>query len=269
MRVLRVPLNGLSLISAIAPLLGLLGTVIGIVTCFDTIAYEAASASKSQALASGIRVALFTTVGGLTVTIPAQVTLFISNLKLTTVVSECEFIAEPFLHEVALIKRADQPAPVVMAAAPVVRKKRRSPPVPASPITESVPPNADTGVAPKSVTAAESAADAEPVAAVPPDSGDPSETSPETPGTLAAEPVTQVVATQSESAPESVKQSPAVDSPPPPSKPNIAPAAGVSKPARGKSKKAVRRRNVLVKAVCLQSAGRSRPESNEVRITSR
>lgn len=127
-RMLRVPLNGLSLISAIAPLLGLLGTVIGIVTCFDTIAYEAASAGKSQALASGIRVALFTTVGGLTVAIPAQVVLFLSNLRLQNVVSECEFIAEQLLHEVALIKRAEEPAPVMIAAPPKRERRVTSPP---------------------------------------------------------------------------------------------------------------------------------------------
>lgn len=156
-RALRVPLNGLSLISAIAPLLGLLGTVIGIVTCFDTIAYEAASASKSQALASGIRVALFTTVGGLTVAIPAQVVLFISNLRLTTVVSECEFIAEQFLHEVALIKRAEQPAPVMMAAAPTMapRKKRRVATGAEAPLPESVP-QPPAATASKPATAVES-----------------------------------------------------------------------------------------------------------------
>jgi|GEM_PF-547108 biopolymer transport protein ExbB len=239
-RVLRVPLNGLSLISAIAPLLGLLGTVIGIVTCFDTIAYEAASASKSQALASGIRVALFTTVGGLTVAIPAQVTLFISNLKLTTVVSECEFIAEQFLHEVALIKRAEQPAPVVMAAAPVARKKRRAPTVVEGPVTESALQTAGPVTAPESVAAAERAAhEEEPVAAVLPASVDPSESAvapPEASTAAPPESIAQVAAAQSDHVSAIAEQQPAA-APTTPSEPSAAPAAAVPKPVRGKSKK--------------------------------
>lgn len=104
-RLLRSPLKALSLIAAIAPLLGLLGTVIGMVTCFESVAYEAASASKSQTLASGIRVALFTTAGGLSVAIPALIILFLSNLRLNSVISECESFAEQFIHQIAVIKR--------------------------------------------------------------------------------------------------------------------------------------------------------------------
>jgi biopolymer transport protein ExbB len=104
-RALRAPLRALSLIAAVAPLLGLLGTVIGMVVCFESVAYEAASAAKSQTLATGIRTALFTTAGGLSVAIPALLVLYISNLRLNKVISRCESLTEQFIHGIAVIKR--------------------------------------------------------------------------------------------------------------------------------------------------------------------
>jgi biopolymer transport protein ExbB len=104
-RRLRLPLDGLSLIAAVAPLLGLLGTVIGIVISFEAVAFDAASAAKAQALALGIRMALFTTLGGLCVAIPALFIRFFGNTRLSAVVSECELYTEEFLHEIAQIKR--------------------------------------------------------------------------------------------------------------------------------------------------------------------
>jgi biopolymer transport protein ExbB len=117
---LRAPLRGLSLIAAVAPLLGLLGTVIGIMMCFESVASDPASASKAQALAAGIRVALLTTVGGLSVAIPALFILFVFNHRLGAIVSDCESLTEQFLHEIALIKRTEEqvaarPAPAAPA----------------------------------------------------------------------------------------------------------------------------------------------------------
>ena len=104
-RALRAPLRALSLIAAVAPLLGLLGTVIGMVVCFESVAYEAASAAKSQTLATGIRTALFTTAGGLSVAIPALLVLYVSTLRLNKVISRCEALTEQFIHGIAVIKR--------------------------------------------------------------------------------------------------------------------------------------------------------------------
>jgi biopolymer transport protein ExbB len=102
---LRTPLKALQLISAVAPLLGLLGTVIGMVLCFESLAFESASASKAAALAAGIRVALFTTVAGMSVAIPALFALFVFNQKLSGVGSDCESLTEEFIHEIAVLKR--------------------------------------------------------------------------------------------------------------------------------------------------------------------
>lgn len=59
----------LSLISNVAPMLGLLGTVSGMVTAFHTIATSGGQANPAE-LADGISVALLTTLFGLIVAIP-------------------------------------------------------------------------------------------------------------------------------------------------------------------------------------------------------
>ncbi|HET6880939.1 MAG TPA: MotA/TolQ/ExbB proton channel family protein [Pirellulales bacterium] len=63
----------ITLAVSITPLLGLLGTVQGMIECFYKTANLAASANKTQELANGIYVALVTTFGGLVVAIPAAV----------------------------------------------------------------------------------------------------------------------------------------------------------------------------------------------------
>ncbi len=67
-RYLRI-LNG---ISTVSPLLGLLGTVLGIINCFNTIARSSAM-GHYDLLAGGIGEALLTTAGGLFVAIPALI----------------------------------------------------------------------------------------------------------------------------------------------------------------------------------------------------
>lgn len=62
-------LNTLGTIAAINPLLGLLGTVIGMIKVFSAIKLE--GTGNAQVLAGGISQALITTAAGLTVAIPA------------------------------------------------------------------------------------------------------------------------------------------------------------------------------------------------------
>ena len=62
-------LNTLGTIAAITPLLGLLGTVIGMIKVFSAIKLE--GTGNAQVLAGGISQALITTAAGLTVAIPA------------------------------------------------------------------------------------------------------------------------------------------------------------------------------------------------------
>ncbi len=65
---LETGLNTIKIIASIAPLLGLLGTVIGIFSAFTVI--SDAGLSNPALFASGIAMALITTVGGLVVAIP-------------------------------------------------------------------------------------------------------------------------------------------------------------------------------------------------------
>ena len=64
-------LNALGTIATAAPLLGLLGTVIGMIDIFGSQAPTAGSAGNPQQLAHGISIALYNTAFGLIVAIPA------------------------------------------------------------------------------------------------------------------------------------------------------------------------------------------------------
>ncbi len=103
--VLRIPLRALNFIAATAPLLGLLGTVTGMIVCFDSLAEEAASAGKSQAMAAGIKVALLTTAFGLSVAVPTMLAYFIGNQKLSGIVAQCELYTTELVHRLGIIKR--------------------------------------------------------------------------------------------------------------------------------------------------------------------
>ena len=102
---LRTPLQGLNFIAAVAPLIGLLGTVIGMIVCFDSLSDDAASAAKSQAMADGIKSALLTTAAGLTVAVPSLFTFFVFNQKLTLLIADCEGLAAEFVQELAHLKQ--------------------------------------------------------------------------------------------------------------------------------------------------------------------
>ena len=72
-------LSSLQTIVAIAPLLGLLGTVLGMIKIFDVIALQ--GTGSAEALSSGIAEALLTTAAGLVVAIPAQIFYFIAKAR--------------------------------------------------------------------------------------------------------------------------------------------------------------------------------------------
>ncbi len=72
-------LTYIRVISVISPLLGLLGTVMGMVTVFDGIA--GSTAPDPTILAAGISSALATTIMGLTVAVPALLAYYILMLR--------------------------------------------------------------------------------------------------------------------------------------------------------------------------------------------
>jgi biopolymer transport protein ExbB len=104
-------LRPLAVVVMIAPLLGLLGTVWGMVEAFSNIALKEGM-GKPELLASGISQALITTVAGLVIAIPTQAIYFWFKGKIDRFVSDVED-----LHgELEAAARA-KTQPLTMAAA--------------------------------------------------------------------------------------------------------------------------------------------------------
>lgn len=80
-----VMINYLSVIAAIAPMLGLFGTVSGMVKAFNTIAAE--GAGSAQKLADNISEALITTAAGMIIGIPAMFFYFFFKNKFSRITS--------------------------------------------------------------------------------------------------------------------------------------------------------------------------------------
>jgi len=85
----------LGLIAAMAPLLGLLGTVVGMIEVFQQISLV--GVGKADALAGGISKALNTTAAGLTVAIPALIAHRFFEARVDQLVIEIEHYALRFV----------------------------------------------------------------------------------------------------------------------------------------------------------------------------
>ena len=92
----------LSVIANIAPMVGLLGTVIGMIFAFQTVADTQGAANAGQ-LAQGIYQALVTTVGGLLVAIPALGAFAVLRNRVDQLVAEAAYVAQ---HTFTPLKRA-------------------------------------------------------------------------------------------------------------------------------------------------------------------
>ncbi len=119
---MRFPVRLLSFIAVVAPLLGLLGTVIGMIQCFDSVAGDAADQSKAAAMASGIKQALLTTAFGLIVAVPALFFAVLFNHKLKILTTDCEVAADDL---VGCIARFLKGAPAEAAGVEFETGKRR------------------------------------------------------------------------------------------------------------------------------------------------
>ena len=83
----------LSVIGNIAPMVGLLGTVFGMIVAFQSVAATQGTASAPQ-LAEGIYQALVTTVGGLIVAIPSIGAFAIFRNRIDQFVAEAAYLAQ-------------------------------------------------------------------------------------------------------------------------------------------------------------------------------
>ncbi|MHC4695267.1 MAG: MotA/TolQ/ExbB proton channel family protein [Planctomycetota bacterium] len=121
---LRKYLRLLFVIASIAPLLGLLGTIFGMITAFQTVAMSGEALGKAELLAKGIYEAMITTAAGLLVAIPALIGHHWISAKIEHLVAEidlmtCEYVeeyaqaestrvdAEPKLHAIEDSKDSD------------------------------------------------------------------------------------------------------------------------------------------------------------------
>lgn len=89
--------EGLSLIVTVAPMLGLLGTVLGMVGAFNTLGSSSGGFAKPDELASSIAVALITTVLGLVVAIPVSAVLVYFRNRIDSVTGEIAAMTEELL----------------------------------------------------------------------------------------------------------------------------------------------------------------------------
>ena len=96
----------LSVIANIAPMIGLLGTVTGMIFAFQQVASTQGAAGAGQ-LAEGIYQALVTTVGGLIVAIPALGAFAILRNRSDQLIAEVAYVAQ---HAFAPMKRRRAPA---------------------------------------------------------------------------------------------------------------------------------------------------------------
>jgi biopolymer transport protein ExbB len=91
-------LGSLALVSSISPLLGLTGTVLGMIGAFRSLAASGAAANP-ELLASGIWEALLTTAAGLLVAIPAHVAHHYLDARLGEIVFTFQALSERMLEE--------------------------------------------------------------------------------------------------------------------------------------------------------------------------
>ena len=113
----------LATIANVAPLIGFLGTVLGMIKSFDALA--AAGLSNPGLVATGIKEALYTTAGGLIVAVPVQVAYNFFMSRINKFVREIETAANMLLETFTDMERKGitaEATPVAPAAAAPPKK---------------------------------------------------------------------------------------------------------------------------------------------------
>ena len=120
----------LSVIGNIAPMVGLLGTVTGMIFAFQQVASTQGAAGAGE-LAEGIYQALVTTVGGLIVAIPSLGAFAVFRNRVDQLVAEAAYMAQ---HIFTPLKRRNRAVPGIATEPPT------SPPIGAAVPTQPPPP---------------------------------------------------------------------------------------------------------------------------------
>ncbi len=107
---LRKHLRSLSVIASVTPLMGLLGTIIGMITAFQTVAISGEALGKTEMLAGGIYEAMITTAAGLSVAIPVLICYHWISAKIDTLVADIDHMSVDFVDEFGDGHRPSPPA---------------------------------------------------------------------------------------------------------------------------------------------------------------
>ena len=98
---LRKHLRALSVVGSVTPLLGLLGTITGMITAFQTVAASGEALGRTELLAKGIYEAMITTAAGLIVAIPVVVCYHWLTAKVDGLVVQIDQTTLDFIEEYA------------------------------------------------------------------------------------------------------------------------------------------------------------------------
>lgn len=115
----------LTTIVAVAPMLGLLGTIFGMISAFQTVAASAEALGRTEALATGIYEALVTTAAGLLVAIPALLGYHWTAARVDRLMVDLDAALHAFLDEL-LPAASTEPRPVKVASKPESAMPRAS-----------------------------------------------------------------------------------------------------------------------------------------------
>lgn len=118
---LRKHLPVLNGVATVAPLLGLLGTVIGMIQAFNEIA-DADAMGRTESLAVGIAMALLTTAIGLMIAIPSLILYMYLAGRVDSLVMEMDELAQNVVNLISAESLAARPIPATRS------RTRRAPP---------------------------------------------------------------------------------------------------------------------------------------------
>lgn len=108
---LRKRLRVLAVIGGIAPLLGLLGTIFGMINAFQTVAISPDALGKTELLAEGIYQAMITTAAGLIVAIPVVIAHHWLSARIDGLVMEIDRVTVDFVESINGDAPVANPAP--------------------------------------------------------------------------------------------------------------------------------------------------------------
>lgn len=98
---LRKYLRILSVIASVSPLMGLLGTIFGMIAAFQTVALSGEALGRTEMLAEGIYEAMITTAAGLIVAIPALIFYHWLSAKVQKLVMDIDEMTVEFVEQIS------------------------------------------------------------------------------------------------------------------------------------------------------------------------